>query len=478
MATTGRSNLKQDVKAERERKRQVARDEIRRRDPRLQKTLIEFQPDAVEIEQRSVPGGARWTLYTVFALISAACLWAAWAEVDRIVTAPGKFVVDKAIMIQPAISAPIRELHAKFGQLVRANDLLATLDPTFSDADVKQLEAKLNSLQAAYRRWTAELNQQEFEITGKELDPAWLTQQSAYLERQSEYRARMNEFASELDKLEVQAANNAMAISTQRNFLEAVEKIEARYRNLESKGSASPIELEDKRLQVEKARLELETQLGKSREIEADKRALEDRKQAFIANWRSEIAKQIATTYAEISENEQQLSKAMRAKELVEIRVPTDLPYQEFYVLEVAERSVGSMAQSGEPLFKLIPIDAAIEVEIKLPDKDIGQVKVGQEVRLKLSALPYQRHGYLTGVVRTISEDSVEREDTPGMPRQISFIARVELTEATKLEHVPDSFRLRPGLLVDTEIVVGKRRVYEYFLYPLIRSLDSSIREP
>jgi hemolysin D len=478
MATTGRSNLKQDVQAERERKRQIARDEIRRKDPRLSKTLIEFQPDAVEIEQRSVPGGARWTLYTVFALIAAVCIWAAWAEVDRIVVAPGKFVVDKAIMIQPGTSAPIREIHAKFGQIVRANDLLATLDPTFSDADVNQIKAKLNSLQAAHDRLTAELEEQEFSLVGKERDPAWLTQLKTYLERKNELQSRNNEFASEQAKLEVQTENNAITIDMQKEYLAALEDIEKTFRKLAEKGNASPIDYEDKRLQVAKARAELKTAQGKTLEIAAEKKALSDRQEAFMANWRSEIAKEIADTYAQISENEQMLNKAMRAQQLVEIRVPTDLPYKEFYVLEVADRTVGSVAQTGEALFKLVPTDALVEVEIKLPDRDIGQVKVGQEVRLKLSALPYQRHGYLTGIVRTISEDSVEREDTPGVPRQITFIARVELTEATALENKPDSFRLRPGMLADTEIVVGKRRVYEYFLYPLIRSLDSSIREP
>ncbi len=478
MATTSRQNLKEDVQRERDKKRQQVRDEIRRKNPRLLDTITEFQPDAVEIEQRSIPGGARWTLYTVFALIAAICLWAAWAEVDRVVTAPGKFVIDKAIMIQTAADAPIREIHARFGQIVKANDLLATLDQTFSEADVNQVVAKLNSFNAAFERLKAERDGLDFSIAGHENDLAWITQFSSFVERKNEYQSKIAEFASEHKKLELQIANNEITIETQNDLLKVLKEIAKKFAELAADGNKSEIESKDKQLQVQKTIAEIKTLEGKAKEIEAEMAALADRKAAFEANWRSEIAKLMAQTYSEISENNQLLNKANRAKELVEIRVPNDLPYKEFYVLEVADRTVGSTAKSGEPLFKLIPTDATIEVEIKVPDKDVGQVKIGQQVRIKLSSLPYQRHGYLTGVIRTISEDSIERDASAGMPRELTFIARVELTKETVLENVPDSFRLRPGLLADTEIKVGRRRVYEYFLYPLIRSLDSSIREP
>ena len=47
-----------------------------------------------------------------------------------------------------------------------------------------------------------------------------------------------------------------------------------------------------------------------------------------------------------------------------------------------------------------------------------------------------------------------------------------------KLENVPDNFRLMPGMATTVEIKVGRRKVIEYFLYPLLRYLDESIREP
>ena len=57
------------------------------------------------------------------------------------------------------------------------------------------------------------------------------------------------------------------------------------------------------------------------------------------------------------------------------------------------------------------------------------------------------------------------------------YKARIKLTSG-ELRNVPTSFRLIPGMPVTAEIKAGERSVISYFLYPLLRGLDESIREP
>ena len=74
------------------------------------KLLDEFQPDAVEIENRSVPGGVRWTLYAVIGLIIACVAWSCWAEVDQIVVAQGKLITTvPPVLIDTKLASPIRD---------------------------------------------------------------------------------------------------------------------------------------------------------------------------------------------------------------------------------------------------------------------------------------------------------------------------------------------------------------------------------
>jgi hemolysin D len=139
----------------------------------------------------------------------------------------------------------------------------------------------------------------------------------------------------------------------------------------------------------------------------------------------------------------------------------------------VAQRSVGSVLREAEPLFTLVPIDVPIEAEVSIDARDIGLVRADAPARIKLDAYPFQKHGTLEGTVRTITEDSFTEKESA----QAFYRARVTLTSTT-LRSVQDSYRLIPGMTVSAEIKSGERSVLSYFLYPLIRGLDESIREP
>ena len=94
-------------------------------------------------------------------------------------------------------------------------------------------------------------------------------------------------------------------------------------------------------------------------------------------------------------------ASSSRQNQFVELRAPDDLPYREFVVLERTENSVGSVMQPGEPLFKLIPLGADMEVEIEIQGRDIARLKQattaeiaegifpnGSEARVKLNSFP------------------------------------------------------------------------------------------
>src|SRR6516162_5429469 len=106
--------------------------------------VIDFHSDARKIDERRPPWVARATLYVLVVVIIVAGIWAAVAKVDRIVVAPGKLVTTAStIVVQPLETSVVRSLNAKVGDVIRKGDLLATLDPTFSEADAAQLRGKI-----------------------------------------------------------------------------------------------------------------------------------------------------------------------------------------------------------------------------------------------------------------------------------------------------------------------------------------------
>ena len=132
---------------------------------KIAKAVLPFQSDAVELEYRKVAGGARWTLYISVLLMCTAVAWAWWAKVDKIVISQGELVpVDQPIVIQPVISSPIKSIMVREFDRVKKGQVLAELDPTFSDADVEQLNSDIRKAQAKISRLEAELKDKTFEI--------------------------------------------------------------------------------------------------------------------------------------------------------------------------------------------------------------------------------------------------------------------------------------------------------------------------
>jgi HlyD family secretion protein len=104
---------------------------------------------------------------------------------------------------------------------------------------------------------------------------------------------------------------------------------------------------------------------------------------------------------------------------------------------------------------------------------------VGQPVRIKFEAFPFQKYGTGTGVVRVVSQDTFapdpKGEGARRMPAPY-YRVLVDVTD-TKLRLHPERIQMIPGMAVTAEMKVGNRSVISYFLYPLLRGLDESIRE-
>jgi HlyD family secretion protein len=483
------------VREQRQLRRHNARHEAIRQRSSKERLLTEFQPDAVEIETRSVPGGARWTLYTVVALLVSAVAWACWAEVDKIVTAQGKLItVDAPVVIDTSVAAQIRSMNAEFGDIVNAGDLLATLDPTYPEADLKQLQGRIDSLNALIARLTAERDGVEFDPPQASSDKNLAMERSVFVRRKAEFEAKIREFESNMRKFNVQTKNNEDQIIFDRDALRRLNRIKEKTIRLRDKGAKSQLDVDGIEMQEGNAKKTLATAIGRREEFQKEIDAISAQIAAYEATWNSTMIVQLAEATMQRKDALQELAKVVHTNSQVELRVPTGLTQQEFFVLEVADISVGSVSKPGEPIFRLAPLNSEFEAEVEVPAKDIDLVDEGtreqyesstlpkgSQVRLKLASFPYQKHGTIDGVIRKISQGSFEKDKNAALlnPEAATmYRTRVELINPNGLKRVGKNFHLMPGMTVTAEIKVGKQRVIQYFLYPLLRYLDEWGREP
>jgi len=147
-------------------------------------------------------------------------------------------------------------------------------------------------------------------------------------------------------------------------------------------------------------------------------------------------------------------------------------------VLDMAKLSQGSVIQAAEQMFILVPLGSELEAEVKIDALDIGYIKLNHATHLKLDAFPFQKHGALQGKVRTLSEDAFKRDSgAMGQGLDAYYLSRISLGSEA-LRNMSDKMRLLPGMTLSAEIVVGKRTVMSYLLWPLTKAMNESLREP
>ena len=433
--------------------------------------INDFQGETAEITGKPEPTAARMVVWSLAAMVVIFIVLASVMKLDRVVSAQGRIVSQApTIVVQPLEISIIRSLNVRAGQVVHRGDVLATLDPTFSSADVAQLGRQVSKLSAEIARLKAEAKNVAFTVSGD--DPDMLLQESIWRFRQAEYAAKLANFDQRMATLQATIKSNQTDAEHYRSRLKIVGEIETMRRTLEKNQTGSRLNS----LIASDTRVETERNLGLSentiRTSTHDLEALRAEREVYIQQWRSTLLTDLSTRQVDLERAREELAKAQKRRDLVELRAVEDA-----VVLEVGKYSVGSVVEQAQPIYTLMPLNATLEVEAEIAGIDQGFVKPGDTVQVKLDAYRYVEHGMAKGVVKTISEDSFTRRDDQSTAPRPFFRSRIELTEV-KLRDVPEDFRLVPGMPLMADIVVGSRTIMAYLVEGALKNGSEGMREP
>ena len=442
---------------------------------RVTADAVAFQDDLGEIrEQRTSPYfilAFRAMTFVFLAILLTSML----VDVDVVVVGRGTLTADKPIIVlQPLERSLVLDLRVKAGDRVAAGQVLATLDPTFAQADVRQLLVRQRTFAAQLTRMESEISDVDFKPPTP-IDDDMQLQVNIYRQRQLKYRERLLKFDEESKIIQVGITATEEKRKSLTGLLEVGRSVEKMRSDLVEDKVGSRLAL----LDAQSARLRTERELQEAtNRLEAlrhDLKAKEAERQVFIADWQREAMESFVATRIESAKIAESLSKASRREDLVQLSAPEDGT-----VLEVAKRSVGSVLQEAEALITIVPFNAKLEAEIMISSTDVGYVRVGDEVAVKVDAFPYQRHGVLKGRLQSIAEDSIAGGggDLAGAapPGEAYHRGRIQFDNA-ELKDLPEGARPYPGMTLSAEIKVGERSVISYFVAPVARSLSDSLNK-
>jgi HlyD family type I secretion membrane fusion protein len=449
---------------------------VRRKSDVVGDVVGAFESDTAAVFLRIAPANEHIILYVLGAIVLVAVVLSAFVKLDRVVTSVGRIVpAAGSFYVSPFDTGIVRQVKVKAGDVVKKGDALATLDPTFTHADLLQLQQKLDSDEAAVARLEAELAGRPYKFSGADTYQA--IQGGIWQKRQLEYRSNLANFDGQIHSAEAQVAQYTMDSERYKTRAKLAGDVEKVYQPLLEKGYVSKLQVmqaTDARTEMSRLQSDAEHQIFQYRQTLNSLKAQRD---AFIQKWHSDTGAELVTNRNDLDVTRQNLEKAQKLSDLTILDSPEDA-----VVLKVGKVSSGSVAGSGsqgpgqDPLFTLVPLDAPVQADVNVPAAQIGFIKVGDPVELKLDAYRYMQHGMAKGVIQTISEGSFTADEN-NTAVEPYFKVAVTIKEV-HLRNVPPDFRLIPGMTLVGDIMVGRRTILSYLVEGALRTGSEAMREP
>ena len=155
--------------------------------------------------------------------------------------------------------------------------------------------------------------------------------------------------------------------------------------------------------------------------------------------------------------------------------------------IAVAFLSLGEYARKARVEGHLVDIPTAasgnprLEAELTVPETLLAALTVGGEVELRYPAFPHQHYGQYRGRIVRISRQPIPSAATaPTGAAPVSIAATYRATVSLERQRVRNDRGverdLHPGLAVQADVIVERRRLYAWLFEPFSR-LRQRLRE-
>ncbi len=446
-------------------------DEKRRAKSLIKVDDVTFLPAALEIIEQPVSPTARATTWVLLTGLVLTILWLTFGKVDVVASASGRLIpADNVKLVQPAEAGIVRAIYVRNGQFVRKGQVLVDLDPTVSTAETVQAEAALQTALFDVARAKAVLSA----LDGKGLNfvpPNGTTPQLVTTQRAlaaAELASIEASTSGRSADLEAAKAARSEALVQATKLTETIPLLDQQldaYEGLLTKGYAAKLKVIEMRRQRFATIRDREAALVTARRAEAQSMSASSTMTQSKAEARTRILTDLAKAEADARLRQEELTKSRQRSSLQRLIAPVDGT-----ITQLSVHTIGGVVEPAKPIMVVVPEGGSLVAEVKLLNKDMGFVKEGQSVAVKLEAFPFTRYGTVPGYVESVGSDAVEDEKLG-----LVYPVRIHLEPIANAR--VNSIRLNTGLVATADIKTGERSILSYLVTPIQEAIEESARE-
>lgn len=454
----------------------------------------DFLPDALRVIETPYPKPTQWTIICMCFALSVAFASAFVFHLTSYAIAPGQIVAsDDVKVVEPLETGEILAVHVKDGDIVEQGQALLELDPAIALATQTVIVNKLAVARAETLRRRAEISEAHAEPVG--VDPAivWDSdipedvrdrEQAAMQADLLQLSAMIYDLVSQRGVKQAAETSLASSIAVQKKLLEALTEQLRMRQKLETLGWDSHVKVLKGLEPVKEQEVALAIMQGEYNDAVAAIRVIDSQialaRETFVTGNVDKLAK----LAPQIDDLIQQLAKAKLSVEAMTLRAPVS-----GMVTSTIATTRGQVVAPGVQILAIVPKDATLEVEAYALNTDIGFVREGAPVTVKVDTFKYTRFGTVAGKVIHVAPDAVsgsqalaEQKNSSNAPvsgslsnttaaqktSDLVFPVTVAL-EKNVVEANGQTYPLTVGMSAIAEIETGRQSIIGYIMYPLMR---------
>jgi len=424
----------------------------------------EFRPLLVEIDERPLNPLGRALLWTIIAFIVLGSLWLYLGKIDIVVSARGKVIPHGEIkVLQPIETGVISKLLVKEGEEVKKGQVLVEIDPSVTETNLLSKKKNLELLEVEIARLIALIEEKDFKAPLNSKDSDILTTQKLIFQTsklgfQQQQELIKRQLLQTQEQIESALIDKNRLVQHQQNVQKREERL------LEVIDIIAKSEYEE----VQKERIEYEEQIRmKEHDIiqyNEQLNELKEKQLLITQEYQNKLLEELTTKRKEATLLKVEIESIEFKKAKQRITSPVD-----GYVAKLMVHTIGGVVTPAEKLISIVPKDVPLMVKATVLNQDIGFIKEGMDGVIKVDTFNFQKYGLIDAEVIHIADDAIEDE-------KLGSIYEVHLKPKQEYLIVEgEKVYLTVGMSVTSELKVGKRRVIEFFIYPLIQYLDEGM---
>ncbi|MBA4391047.1 MAG: HlyD family type I secretion periplasmic adaptor subunit [Syntrophus sp. (in: bacteria)] len=419
----------------------------------------------IEIEEKPTSPLGRIVFWVIVAVMVFFSTWMYFGKIDVVVSARGIVIPEGDVKIlQPLDTGVVSAILCREGDFVRKDQVLMEIDPSITAPELESKQKSLAYLELEKMRMNASLGKGGFNPDQKTGDKESIrTQRDLYRSSTEGLQKQLDAKKAELNRIEEDSKSAAKDKIYNASLLDLAKDREKRLKGV--------VDIIPKN-EYEKALNDVLTYSNNVEQLTHKLEGLAHQKSQLLSelayineNFRTTTLKEYSDKHKTVTEIRAELDKTSYRNEKQKIASPVD-----GYISNLSFHTIGGVVTPAQKLMTVVPFSAPLVIKAIVLNKDIGFVKDGMPVLVKIDTFDFQKYGILKGTVRNVSKHSTEDEKLG--PVYEIFINPVDTTLLVEGKQVP----MTSGMSLTAEIKVGKRRIIEFFIYPLIKYLDEGIK--